>query len=71
MGKIKNHIHDWLESYGYELGYDMGNAPDIPDLWWVAEDKVDASIYWENKKKEIKYCRHFYHINHLKNQLNA
>ena len=54
MGKIKNHIHDWLESYGYELGYDMGNAPDIPDLWWVAESRVDAEEYWKSRNVEGK-----------------
>ena len=54
MGKIKNHIHDWLESYGYDLGYDMGNAPDLPDLWWVAEDRVDAEEYWKSRNVEGK-----------------
>ena len=54
MGKIKNHIHDWLESYGYDLGYDMGNAPDIPDLWWVAEDGIDAEEYWKSRNVEDK-----------------
>ena len=54
MGRIKNHIHDWLESYGYDLGYDMGNAPDLPDLWWVAEDRIDAEDYWKNKSREGK-----------------
>ena len=54
MGTIKKYIHSWLEEYGYELGYDMGNAPDLPDLWWVAEDRIDAEKYWENKSKEGK-----------------
>ena len=51
MGKIKNHMHDWLESYGFSLGYDMSNAPELNDLYWVANDGVDAQTYWENKNK--------------------
>ena len=51
MGKIKNHMHDWLESYGFSLGYDMSNAPELSDLNWVANDGVDAQTYWESKNK--------------------
>ena len=54
MGKIKNHIHDWLESYGYDLGYDMGNAPDLPHEWGVAEDRVDAEDYRKKRNVEGK-----------------
>ena len=32
MGKIKNHLQEWLETYGYRLGYDISNAPDLPDI---------------------------------------
>ncbi len=52
MGKIKNHIHEWLEAYGYDLGYDMTNAPALSDLWWVADSKVDSETYWNDKYKE-------------------
>jgi|TARA_R100000353_G_scaffold2419_1_gene3618 hypothetical protein len=52
MGKIKNHIHEWLEAYGYDLGYDMTNAPELSDLWWVADSKVDSETYWNDKYKE-------------------
>ena len=51
MGKVKNFIYDWLENYGFSLGYDMHNAPEIEDLNWVANDNVDAQTYWENKNK--------------------
>ena len=54
MGTIKKYIHSWLEEYGYNLGYDMGNAPDLPDLWWVAEDRVDAEDYWKSRNVEVK-----------------
>tara|TARA_B100001250_G_scaffold364889_1_gene345260 strand:- start:18 stop:161 length:144 start_codon:yes stop_codon:yes gene_type:complete len=29
MGMMKSFIFDWLEMYGFELGYDWGNLPDI------------------------------------------
>ena len=59
MSRIKNHIHDWLESYGYDLGYDMGNAPDLPDLWWVVEDRVDAEVYCKKSNVDGNYWNHF------------
>ena len=49
MGRMKSHLHDWLEEYGYELGYDMSNAPELSDLWWVADSSVDAQEYWDKK----------------------
>ena len=49
MGKIKNYLHDRLEEYGYELGYDMSNAPNLQDLWWVADGGVDAEEYWDKR----------------------
>ena len=49
MGRIKSHLHDWLEEYGYELGYDMSNAPNLQDLWWVADGGVDAEEYWDKR----------------------
>ena len=32
MGLLKGHIQDWLEEYGYDLGYDWDNLPDISDM---------------------------------------
>ena len=29
MGMMKNFIWDWLEMYGFELGYDWDILPDI------------------------------------------
>ena len=54
MGKMKNHIHGWLEEYGFDLGYDMSNAPEFNDMDWVADDGIDAQEYWENKKNKEK-----------------
>ena len=47
MGKMKSYLHDWLEEYGYELGYDMSNAPELPDLWWGADSGINAEEYWK------------------------
>ena len=54
MGQIKNYLQDWLDNYGWELGYDMGNIPDLGDLDAVASDDIDAETYWNDKKKEMK-----------------
>ena len=54
MGKIKTHIQDWLEEYGYNLGYDMANIPELEDLDIVANDDIDAETYWKIRKKEMK-----------------
>ena len=54
MGKMKNNIYGWLEDYGFELGYDISNAPEFEDMDWVASDGVDAQEYWENKKDKEK-----------------
>lgn len=57
MGQIKNYLQDWLDNYGWELGYDMGNIPDLGDLDAVASDDIDAETYWNDKKKEMKNDR--------------
>tara|TARA_R100001015_G_C4635064_1_gene203360 strand:- start:11629 stop:11793 length:165 start_codon:yes stop_codon:yes gene_type:complete len=54
MGKIKNYLHDWLEEYGYDLGYDIDNAPELPDLWWVADGHVNPETYWKSTAKDKK-----------------
>ena len=32
MGKLKSHIQEWLEQYGYDLGYDMDNLPPLDQM---------------------------------------
>ena len=32
MGLLKGYIQDWLETYGYDKGYDRDNLPDISDM---------------------------------------
>ena len=53
MSKIKGHLHDWLENYGFDLGFDFSNAPNFEDLNWVADDRIDADTYWSNYKKGL------------------
>ena len=50
MGAIKSYLHEWLENWGHELGYDMSNVPDLGDLDAVVESKIDAETYWEDKQ---------------------
>ena len=51
MGALKKFLHSWLEEHGYELGYDMGNIPDLGDLDAIASDGVDAETYWKKWRK--------------------
>ena len=32
MGLLKGHVQAWLENYGYDLGYDWDNLPDLSDM---------------------------------------
>ena len=32
MGMLKGYVQDWLETYGYDLGYDWDNLPDLSDM---------------------------------------
>ena len=29
MGLLKGHVQDWLEEYGWDLGYDWDNLPPL------------------------------------------
>ena len=54
MGKIKRYLEDWLENYGYDLGYDMSNVPDLDELDYVLENDINAETYWTIRKKEME-----------------
>ena len=54
MGRMKDYLNDWLENYGWELGYDMGNVPDLDELDYVVENDIDAKTYWTIRKKEME-----------------
>ena len=46
MGKIKDRVQDWLEDYGYELGYDINNCPDMIDWDIIQQNNIDAFTYY-------------------------
>ena len=54
MGKVKNHMQDWLEEYGHKLGYNISNCPNLEDFWWIVDNHVDAEEYWKGRWNENK-----------------
>ena len=46
MGKIKDYCQDFLESGGYDLGYDMHNLPEMKDMDTIKQQNVKL---WEYK----------------------
>ena len=42
MGMMKGFIHEWLEDFGFELGYDWDNLPSLSDM------NADTPPAWEN-----------------------
>ena len=54
MGFMKRYLEEWLENYGWELGYDMANVPDLDELDYVVENEINAEEYWLEKKRDYK-----------------
>lgn len=45
---MKVFLQDWLEDYGYELGYNNDDRkPELEDMDWIAEDKWKAKYYFD------------------------
>ena len=55
MGRIKSFIHDWLETYGEELGYDWDNVPDMGALDAGASDMTPAWEFYGHKSEKDYY----------------
>ena len=56
----KTFLQDWLEDYGYELGYnDDDRKPEIEDMDWIVEDKWKARHYFNYQLRTM-------HIDFLK-----
>ena len=55
MGRIKSYIHDWLETYGEELGYDWNNVPSMGDMDVVASDRFPVWEYYGYKSEKDYY----------------
>lgn len=51
MGKIKDAAQDWLSDYGYELGYDWDNLPNVSNWDKITLNKLTAKEYYEQKNK--------------------
>tara|TARA_R100000152_G_C6735317_1_gene159545 strand:+ start:494 stop:718 length:225 start_codon:yes stop_codon:yes gene_type:complete len=50
MSKIKNALWDWLEDYGYDLGFDWDNYPAIEDLNHIKINQITAKEYYDGKR---------------------
>ena len=51
MSKLKNALWDWLEDYGYDLGYDWDNYPDISQLNDIKNNQITAKEYYGQENK--------------------
>ena len=51
MGKIKDAAQDWLSDYGYELGYNWDNLPNVSNWDKITLNKLTAKEYYEQKNK--------------------
>ena len=49
MGKLKEVTQEWLENYGYSLGYDMTNYPAMRDWDNIKLNNIDAKEYYDGK----------------------
>ena len=46
MGRIKSFLQDWLDSCGYELGYDMPDRlPELRDIDSIRQNKITYDDY--------------------------
>tara|TARA_Y100001963_G_scaffold47090_1_gene66416 strand:+ start:558 stop:734 length:177 start_codon:yes stop_codon:yes gene_type:complete len=56
MSKLKSFMEDWLDDCGHELGYDIGNLPDLRYLSWIKTNKITLEDYINmpnSKRKEM------------------
>tara|TARA_R100001594_G_C3892701_1_gene228838 strand:+ start:254 stop:445 length:192 start_codon:yes stop_codon:yes gene_type:complete len=50
MGKLKSYLEDWLDEYGYDLGFSWDNLPNLGDLDNIITNQTDAKEYYNAKK---------------------
>ena len=55
MSKIMQHAQDWLEYYGYELGYNMKLMPKMEHLKIVTIHKIPVWKYMGYKTEKGFY----------------
>ena len=52
MGKLKNVAQDWLEDYGYSLGYDWENLPKSVNWDKIKLNNIKAREYYGEYKSK-------------------
>ena len=52
MSRLKGFVEDWLEEYGYELGYSWDSLPSINDLDEIVVNKITYVEYVERRKSK-------------------
>ena len=50
MGKIRDVAQDWLSDYGYELGYDWDNLPNMVNWESIKLNKTKPKEYYEQNR---------------------
>ena len=53
MGKLKNVAQDWLEDYGYSLGYDWENLPKSVNWKDIKLNNINSKIHVSNTKSHL------------------
>ena len=56
MGKIKSHVQDFLESKGYDLGYDWDNLPELKDFDVVSQNNIKMWEYHGYETEKAYYA---------------
>ena len=45
---MKTYLQDWLEDYGYKLGYNNDDRiPELEDMDWIVDDRFKARYYFD------------------------
>ena len=53
--KLKNAVQDWLEDYGYGLGYDWDNLPSMKYFKTIANNNVRVWEYYGHESERSYY----------------
>ena len=53
--KLKNAVQDWLDDYGYALGYSWDNLPTMKDFSVVATNSIRAFEYNGHESERSYY----------------
>ena len=53
MGKLKGYVEDWLQEFGYDLGYGWDNLPSLNDMDDIIVNRTTYIDYRRNKNEKI------------------